>query len=100
MFKIVLLKRETFSLRLVLEKAFFQLQLFLHGNHRWDQFLFFFDGEDSARSQQNYVQIDAKNEKQGAQIAKKKKIKMYILHQQAKFKKLSWVVLRGVFRIQ
>lgn len=50
---------------------------------------FFFDGEDSARSQQNYVQIDAKNEKQGAQIAKKKKIKMYILHQQAKFKKLS-----------
>ena len=61
---------------------------------------FFFDGEDSARSQQNYVQIDAKNEKQGAQIAKKKKIKMYILHQQVKFKTLSWVVLRGVFRIQ
>ena len=63
-------------------------------------FFFFFDGDDSARSQQNYIQKWWKNEKQGAQIAKKKKIKMYILHQQTKFKTLSWVVFRGVFRIQ
>ena len=75
MFKIVLLKRETFSLILVLEKAFSQLQLFLHGNHRWDQFLFFLTGTTQPVVNKTMYRNDEKMKSKVRRLRRRKRLK-------------------------